>query len=130
MGIKITINKDILTKIPSDNIIKTNNNLSIEERIEEFCENKGFSCHINIQGAFIKTAALAGWLIDVKGKKITLYHENYRGTFKRSASLLSNYHKHKLDDMSIENVLAYIEAHDYGKHNLFNIKSLRKSLSY
>ena len=118
-----------INKINVENVVIVKEK-TIEEKIEEFCESKGFSCHINIQGAFIKTAALAGWLIDVKGKKITLYHENYRGTFKRSASLLSNYHKHKLDDMSIENVLAYIEAHDYGKHNLFNIKSLRKSLSY
>lgn len=107
-------------EIPSDILEQ-----STEDKIIAICTAKGFKYHISKNCVTIRTRSLSGWLVWLEeGKKPKLYHENYRrlhGAKRAKASVLSNYHIHKLEDMSIENILEYIESHDYGKHNIYKL---------
>lgn len=102
------------------------------EKVVKACERYGFSYHETINGIFIRTQSLAGWLILLTGDKPILLHENYRHRNKYGNGVMEGYHEHKnVRETTAEGMVEYIIAHDKAmmknkENSIFDKKSKKK----
>lgn len=90
-----------------------NDELNEMEEVKKACDRYGFLYHETVNGVFIRTASMAGWLILMEDEHPQLYHENYRYKHGGGNGVMGKYHRHSdVKETTAAGMVNYIYAHD------------------
>lgn len=90
-----------------------NDELNEMEEVKKACDRYGFFYHETVNGVFIRTASMAGWLILMEDEHPQLYHENYRYKHGGGNGVMGKYHRHSdVKETTAAGMVNYIYAHD------------------